>query len=212
MSHHPGLLISLISVYLTLAPTYAFAQEATETPLQVVTKTVDAVIAALANDEFSEDTKKRQVKSIIGQNFDFVAMANRVLATNWSKATKPQRARFTSLFRELLSNTYWRKISGYSNEQVEYLGEKMRSQKLATVNTVIKTDTVDIPVDYKLYLKGDAWMAYDVVIEQVSLVRNYRGSFLEIVRKDGIDGLIGQLETKVAESSSEDGPQQRLVR
>ena len=212
MSHHPGLLISLISVYLTLAPTYAFAQEATETPLQVVTKTVDAVIAALANDEFSEDTKKRQVKSIIGQNFDFVAMANRVLATNWSKATKPQRARFTSLFRELLSNTYWRKISGYSNEQVEYLGEKMRSQKLATVNTVIKTDTVDIPVDYKLYLKGDAWMAYDVVIEQVSLVRNYRGSFLEIVRKDGIDGLIGQLETKVADSSSEDGPQQRLVR
>ena len=212
MSHHPGLLISLISVYLTLAPTYAFAQEATETPLQVVTKTVDAVIAALANDEFSEDTKKRQVKSIIGQNLDFVAMANRVLATNWSKATKPQRARFTSLFRELLSNTYWRKISGYSNEQVEYLGEKMRSQKLATVNTVIKTDTVDIPVDYKLYLKGDAWMAYDVVIEQVSLVRNYRGSFLEIVRKDGIDGLIGQLETKVAESSSEDGPQQRLVR
>ena len=210
--HHPALLLILIGVYLTLAPTCAFAQEGTETPLQVVTETVDAVIAALANDEFSEDTKKRQVKNIIGKNFDFVAMANRVLATNWSKATKPQRARFTSLFRELLSNTYWRKISGYTNEEVEYLSERMRSQKLATVNTVIKTDTVDIPVDYKLYLKGDAWMAYDVVIEQVSLVRNYRGSFQEIVRKVGIDGLIGQLETKVAESSSEDGPQQRLVR
>ena len=210
--HHPGLQFTLLCTLFALASQFAVAQEAAETPLQVVTRTVDGVIAALANDEFSEDTKKRQVKSIIGKNFDFVAMANRVLATNWSKATKPQRARFTSLFRELISNTYWGKISGYTNERVEYLGERMRSQKLATVNTVIKTDTVDIPVDYKLYLKGDVWMAYDVVIEQISLVRNYRGSFQDIVRNIGIDGLISQLETKVAESTAQDAPQQRLVR
>ncbi len=210
--HRTGLLITVMCIHLVVVPHRAFAQEAVATPLQVVTKTVDAVIATLANDALGEDTKKRQVKSTIGKHFDFVAMANRVLATNWSKASKSQRARFTSLFRELLSNTYWRKISGYTNEKVEYLGERMRSRKLATVNTVIKTDTVDIPVDYKLYLKGDAWMAYDVVIEQISLVRNYRGSFQDIVRKVGIDGLIGQLETKVAESSSEEGPQQRLVR
>ena len=210
--HHPGLQFTLLCILLALASQSVVAQEAAETPLQVVTRTVDGVIAALANDEFSEDTKKRQVKSIISNNFDFVAMANRVLATNWSKATKPQRARFTSLFRELLSNTYWRKISGYTNEQVEYLGARMRSQKLATVNTVIKTDTVDIPVDYKLYLKGDVRMAYDVVIEQISLVRNYRGSFQDIVRNVGIDGLISQLETKVAESTAQDAPQQRLVR
>jgi phospholipid transport system substrate-binding protein len=209
----PGLIITLVCVYLVVGQHAAFAQEqAIESPLQVVTKTVDAVIAVLVSDEFAEDTKKRQVKSIIGKHFDFVAMSNRVLATNWSKATKQQRARFTSLFRELLSNTYWVKISGYTDEKVEYLGEQMRSPKLATVNTVIKTASVDIPVDYKLYLKGDAWMAYDVVIEQISLVRNYRGSFQKIVHKDGIDGLIGQLETKVAESSSEDKPQQRLVR
>jgi phospholipid transport system substrate-binding protein len=194
------------------APATAFAQEAEETPLQVVTKTVDGVIAALANAELNQDSKKRKVKSIIGRHFDFAAMSNRVLATNWSKATKPQRNRFIGLFRELLSNTYWRKISGYTNEKVEYLGERMRSQKLATVNTVIKTDTVDIPVDYKLYLKGGTWMAYDVVIEQVSLVRNYRASFQDIVRDVGIDGLLSQLETKVAEASTDEEAQQRLVR
>lgn len=66
---------------------------------------------------------------------------------------------------------------------------------------MIKTDSVDIPVDYKLYLKGMEWLAYDVVIEQVSLVRNYGSSFQDIVRNNGIEGLISRLETKVAESS-----------
>ena len=72
---------------------------------------------------------------------------------------------------------------------------------------MIKTATVDIPVDYKLYRRdGEGWYAYDVVIEQVSLVRNYRGSFQKIVHDVGLDGLIQQLETKVARSSvPEDG-------
>lgn len=197
---------------LLLAPVAASAQADTApaadapavTPMSVVRVTVDGVIDVLKRTELPEETRKRQVKAVIGQHFDFVAMSNRVLATNWSKASKEQRARFTGLFRELLSNTYWRKISGYTNEEVEYLAERLRSDKLATVNTVIKTETVDIPVDYKLYRKGDTWMAYDVVIEQVSLVRNYRGSFQDIVRKDGMDGLLSQLETKVAESSIEE--------
>ena len=138
------LMFTVILALSSVIHTATLAAENVETPLQVVTKTVDGVIAVLAQGESSENTKKRQVKNIIGRHFDFVAMSNRVLATNWSKATKAQRARFTGLFRELLSNTYWRKISGFSNEKVEYLGERMRSDKLATVNTVIKTDSVDI--------------------------------------------------------------------
>jgi phospholipid transport system substrate-binding protein len=80
----------------------------------------------------------------------------------------------------------------------------MRSAILATVNAVITTTTVDIPLDYKMYCKDDGgWFAYDVVIEQVSLVRNYRGSFQRIVHHVGIDGLFEQLSTKVARSSVE---------
>lgn len=172
-------------------------------PIGVVTDTVERVLAVLRNGDLSEATRKRQVRAIVGENFDFAAMANRVLATNWRKATRQQRARFTSLFRELLTNTYWRKISGYTNERVEYQTQRMRSDTLATVNTVVQTDTVAIPVDYKLYYKNGRWMAYDVVIEQVSLVRNYRSSFQDIVHESGIDGLISQLQTKVAESSNE---------
>jgi phospholipid transport system substrate-binding protein len=191
-------LAALLLAFFTVA-----AADTAETPLAVVRTTVDGVIATLAQPDLSDAARQRQVRKLIAERFDFVAMSNRVLATNWSKASKAQRARFTALFRELLTATYWRKISAYTNEKVHYEGERLRSDKLATVTTVIETDTVDIPVDYKLYRRDGLWMAYDVVIEQVSLVRNYRGSFQTIVHQAGIDGLIEQLELKVAESAAE---------
>ncbi|MEX2479857.1 MAG: ABC transporter substrate-binding protein [Gammaproteobacteria bacterium] len=197
---HPGrhwLLLLGLLVIASAAP----AQEA-HSPLDVVRDTVDRVIAVLADKGVEDAARKRQVRAIIKEHFDFVAMSNRVLATNWRKASRDQRARFTALFRELLTNTYWQKLSGYTDEKVVYTGERRRSDKLATVNTVIETATTDIPVDYMLYAKNGRWMAYDVVIEQISLVRNYRGSFQDIVHQDGIDGLLRQLEVKVAESSA----------
>lgn len=208
MDCRPALYLScLLLIGIPLAGT---AQDGTDadttafdTPSGVVQHTVERVIGVLQDTSVNNNARRRQVHGIIGQHFDFAAMANRVLATNWRKASKPQRARFTALFRELLSNTYWRKISGYTDERVTYTGERMRSEKLATVNTVINTRTVDIPVDYKLYKRNGKWMAYDVVIEQVSLVRNYRSSFQTIVRDAGIDGLISELELKVAASSEE---------
>ncbi len=193
-----GCLQRLVLLAALAASAGALAQPPTET----VSETVNSVIVVLRNTDLQEESKRRQVKGIVSRHFDFRAMSSRVLATNWKKATKKQRGKFTSLFKELLSNTYWRKVSGYRDETVEYVGERLRKNKLATVNTVIKTETVDIPVDYKLYRKDDGgWYAYDVVIEQVSLVRNYRASFQQIVHDVGIDGLIQKLETKVARSS-----------
>lgn len=193
-----GIRALVLALVVTLLPAPAMA----DTPLETVATTVDAVLHALQAGDVSEEAKMRRVKSIISEHFDFRAMSSRVLATNWKKATRKQRNRFSSLFKELLSNTYWLKISGYKNETVEYVGESKRDDNLAAVKTLIKTDTVDIPVDYKMYRKDDGkWYAYDVVIEQVSLVRNYRGSFQQVVRDSGIDGLIAQLETKVARSS-----------
>jgi phospholipid transport system substrate-binding protein len=176
--------------------------------METVSAPVNSVLEILRDDSMSETAQKRQIKLLVSDHFDFRAMSSRVLATNWKKATKKQKTRFTNLFKELLTNTYWRKISGHQDETVEYLGEKIRNDDLATVNTLIKTSTVDIPVDYKLYRNKDGvWRAYDVVIEQVSLVRNYRGSFQQVVHDEGIDGLIQQLETKVAKSSLPDDQQ-----
>ena len=196
--------LALGGVIVAFALLYASGAQA-KTPTETVSYTIDSGIAMLQDTKLSQETKKRYVRGIISEHFDFRAMSSRVLATNWNKATIGQRAEFTNLFKELLSNTYWQKISGYKNEHVGYLGEKLPTEKLATVNTLIKTGTVDIPVDYKLYRRNaEDWYVYDVVIEQISLIRNYRGSFQQIVHDVGIDGLIQQLETKVARSSVPD--------
>ncbi len=198
----PLILAALLTAFMPAAMAQQSAVVEPSSPMAVVTETVEGVLAILRVADSNEESRKRQVRAVIGKHFDFSAMSNRVLATNWRKASKSQRARFTGLFRELLTNTYWRKISGYTNEKVEYVNERMRSDTLATVKTTIVTDSVNIPVDYKLYYKNGRWMAYDVVIEQVSLVRNYRSSFQDIVHDRGIEGLIKDLELKVAETSS----------
>jgi phospholipid transport system substrate-binding protein len=174
-----------------------------ETPTEVVQSTVDSVLSILKDASANEATKRELIKAAISQRFDFKAMSSRVLATNWKTSTHAQRQKFTGLFKELLTNTYWRRMSGYENESVEFLAEKLRGEKLATVKTLIRTSTVDIPVDYMLYRKDDdTWFAYDVIIEQVSLVRNYRGSFQTIVHDVGIEGLLAQLQTKVAQAAA----------
>ncbi len=189
-----------LAALLALLPPDAGAAE--DDPTATVRETVDSVIEVLRNEELPEATQLRQIEGLVGRHFAFRLMANRVLATNWRKASTEQRARFTALFKELLINTYWQKISRYSGETVRYTGVQMRSERYATVTTVVNTDRLEIPVDYKLVKGDEGWVAYDVVIEQVSLVRNYRGSFQSIVKDDGIDGLIRELELRVAKSSA----------
>lgn len=166
-----------------------------------VRTTVERVLTVLADDALEPATRKRQVRALVGERFDFVAMSKRVLAANWNKASPEQRARFTHLFRELLTNTYWRKFERYAGEQVVHTGARLRSPTLATVDTVIETATADIPIAYMLYARDGEWLVYDVVIEQASLVRNYRGGFQDIVREQGMPGLIDHLEREVAASS-----------
>jgi phospholipid transport system substrate-binding protein len=94
------------------------------------------------------------------------------------------------------------KIESYTNETVEYPGEKQKGRK-AVVETLIVTSSAEIPVDYKVYLKDGSWQVYDVIIEGVSLISNYRSSYQEIVRKDGFNGLLAQMEEKIRELKSE---------
>jgi phospholipid transport system substrate-binding protein len=165
-------------------------------PTEELATTVDEVIKVLSDKNADDESKRHRVTSIVDKRFDFREMTKRVVATNWRSASKDQRRQITRLFRELLSTTYWRRMAGYKGEQVSYTGETVRDERYATVNTTIATASGPVPVDYKLHLKKDKWLVYDVVIEQVSLVRNYRGEFYDIVMNKGIDGLIAALEKK----------------
>lgn len=125
-------------------------------------------------------------------------MSQRTLATNWSKTTDEEKEKFVGLFSQLIENSYVSKIESYTNERVDYPGEKVSGRK-AVVETLIITSSADIPVDYRLYQKGDQWLVYDVIIEGVSLISNYRSSYQEIMKKEGFDGLLAKMRAKIDE-------------
>lgn len=168
-------------------------------PVATVRITVDAVLSALAEPDLEDAARCQQVLELIGRQFDFRVMTQRTLATNWDKADPRQQARLVSLFRELLINTYWQRLAAYRGERVDVSSEEITDGAFATVRTIIHART-EIPVDYKLVLTDGQWLAYDVVIEQISLVRHYRGAFLDEVHRGGIEGLLRALEARVAES------------
>lgn len=165
--------------------------------------TVDKVIDLLKNKELDRRERREILGSLIRERFDFRTMSRHVLAKNWKKATPDERERFVSLFSDLLESTYMERLEAYTDEKVEYLNEKVKENR-AIVNTIIVTRSADIPIRYKMALKGDEWFIYDVVIEEVSLIRNYRSSYREIVLKEGIDGLLKRLEDKVREMKKSD--------
>ena len=139
---------------------------------------------------------------MIAERFDFRAMSQRTVATNWRKASKEEQQQFVELFSQLIQNTYIGRVEAYTDEGVTYPGEKVTNNR-AVVDTLIITSSAEIPVTYKLYLKDDRWLVYDVNIEGVSLISNYRNSYHEIVKRDGFAGLLGQMEEKIKELANQ---------
>ena len=170
---------------------------ATPSPTEQLRTTIDPILAVLADPALDTEGKRQKIRGIIGERFDFRAMSQRTLAQNWKSATKEQQDRFVQAFRRLLEDTYLAVVEQYSGEKVQYVGEKIRKEKYAQVDTlIVRSEAPSIPVDYKSYLKGERWLVYDVVIEGVSMISNYRTSYQQIAKTEGIDGLIAKLEQK----------------
>ncbi len=192
---------------LSLGTLLAFpASGSTETsPTQTVQESVNLILDLLKDDSLEQDDRRAKIRAHIKTRFDFQAMSQSTLATNWKKASAQERQQFIDLFSQLIENTYIGKIEAYTNEKVEYPGEKVKGNK-ALVETLIIAASADIPVNYKLYKKGDAWWVYDVIIEGVSLISNYRSSYQEIVKQEGFDGLLARMQEKIDELRSAPAP------
>jgi phospholipid transport system substrate-binding protein len=157
---------------------------------------VDAVLEVLRDGQRDLETKKRDIRTLIGQRFDYRAMAQSTLAQNWRSASEEEQQRFVALYSRLLEDTYLVMVEEYTNETVEYRNEVLRNERNAQVDTVILASGKEIPVSYRTRLKDDDWYVYDVVIEGVSLISNYRSTYQQIVRRQGMGGLLAQLEEK----------------
>jgi phospholipid transport system substrate-binding protein len=177
------------------------------TPQGLVQDSVAAILDLLRDEAMDKDMRRGKIRETISQRFDFRAMSQRTLATNWRKASDEEKEQFVDLFSQLIENTYIGKIESYTDEKVEYPGEKVKGRK-AVVQTLIITSSADIPVDYKLYEKDGDWLVYDVIIEGVSLISNYRSSYQEIVKKEGFAGLLARMQDKIKELESAPEEQQ----
>jgi phospholipid transport system substrate-binding protein len=192
--------IRLLIAFLVVLPGFSAAATG---PAEQVRGTVDDVLVVLRDKELLQDDRRRRVQEAIGKRFDFTLMSRAALSVNWKKATPEQRRRFVDLFTELLLLIWTARLDEYHDESVRYGEEKIRGDR-ATVSTFVVSGDKEIPVDYRLHNKNGEWLVYDVLIEHVSQVSNYRNSYRGIVEEVGIDGLLDRLETKVAELRTKD--------
>ena len=191
----------LIAAAFTLNAAMAAAIEA---PDELVKKTAEDVLGVVKQDKDIQAGNQQKIFALaeekIMPNFNFDRVSRMVLGKNWTKATPEQKAAFQAEFRTLLLRTYATALSKYRNQTIEYKPLRMQpGDTTASVKTVIlQPGGQPIAVDYTLALEKqpEAWKVYDIVIEGVSLVTNYRSQFAQEIRQNGLDSLIKKLAEK----------------
>ncbi len=167
-------------------------------PLDQVRTAVDQVIEVLRQDELQGETRRKVLSELIRSRFDFYIMSQRTLGQHWKKATTEEQAEFVSLFSDLLEASYIGRIEAYTDETVAYHSEKIDGSR-AVVATVVRSNNAEIPIDYRMVKQGNDWFVYDVLVEDISLIKNYRSTYGEIVRKEGYAGLFERMRKKITE-------------
>ena len=192
----PGLLILMF----LLSPLYAKAG----VPLDTVEARVKEVLDVLRNPalqgEANKKAKEEKIEAIANEMFDYVALSKLTLGRGWRDFNKEQQKEFVSLFRTILKKAYMDKILSYTNEQVLFDRDIMLSENKAEVQTRIITKSAEIPIDYRVYLKDGKWKVYDVVVEGISLVQNYRTQFREILANNPPEEVLKILREKTGET------------
>ena len=184
-----------LTLQLLLGAAGAWAGPPTDIAKQVIERALNAL-----NDPSSQGEARRQkVKRIVDPYFDYQEMAKRSLGPTWGKISAGQRQEFVALFSQLLEASYSDKIEKYAQRvKIDYTGEILEGE-YAEVRTVVVKANDRIPLNYRLINEGGTWKVYDVIIEGVSLVSNYRSQFSKIIHESGYAELVKRLKTKVSE-------------
>jgi phospholipid transport system substrate-binding protein len=195
--------LGAVAAGIAMAATTAWAGPATD---QVKTS-VDRVLKVVADPELKKpqnaDKRRGQIREVARQLFDFEEMSKRALARHWAARSPEQKKRFTELFADLLENSYVSKIEAYGGEKIVYLPEQADGDTVTVRSKIVTQRATEIPIEYRLQKDGDRWEVYDVVIEGVSLVSNYRAQFNKIITQSSYDELVKKMEQKQLEVAEE---------
>jgi len=190
----------MCTVVLMLLLALAISAWGAVSPGEEVKKTVDEVIRIVSDKELKKpqnDQKRRKaLESAIGQIFDNGQMAKRSLGQNWKDISPAQQKEFIDLFASLLENSYAGKIESYNNEKIVYLKDIVEGDYAEVKSRIVTAKRDEFSLDYRLMREGGDWKVYDVVIEGVSLVSNYRSQFNRIIKSQGYPELVKKMKIK----------------
>jgi len=172
---------------------------------------IDRVVKTIDDPAYKGEDKatarRRAVRKVANDIFDFSEIARRSLARHWQPLTDKQREEFVMLFADLLERSYISKIELYGGEKILYTGERVEGDQASVATRIITKNGTDVPIDYRMLKRGDRWLVYDVNIEGVSLVSNYRTQFNKIIQTASYNDLVQKMRTKQDQLVSADqGP------
>jgi len=186
--------------FLLLQPLTAVA----DSPLDDVQNHVNEVLAVLrshsSQDDAAEAAKKEKLRSIANRMFDFDTLSKWSMGRNWEKLNAEQQKEFVELYKKILEKVYMDRLLTYTDEQVLFTKDLMLGDKKAEVRTVVKTASKEIPINYRVLQKNGKWLVYDVIIEGVSLIKNYRSQFNSILLNNTPEELLQMLRDKAAKT------------
>lgn len=205
-SNKNSLTNSLLLIFFVIASlTFNNISYALPSPMEEIKSTLTQIIKI--NNELSGDAKsverKAKLRDLINPRFDFEEMSKRSLGAHWSEVTPEQQKEFVRLFSDLLARTYLNRIESVKEDTVKFDSEDIRSDEgnsdgiqKGIVKTTVVNNNSNFPIHYKLMLSNGSWRVYDVVIENIGLVANYRTEFSSIIRKEKFEGLLQKLQDK----------------
>jgi phospholipid transport system substrate-binding protein len=177
---------------------------AAETPTDAIRTTFEKVVQVLKDQELKKPDRQQErlarLEQTIGERISYWELAKRALGPTWKELSEKDRQEFVGLFAHLLRDVYASRIFQYTDEQVEYLNER-HDGPYAEVRTNLRGSKVNVPVNYRLMNQSGVWKVYDVVVDGISTVSNYRGQFSKILQDSSYETLRERLKAKTLRSS-----------
>jgi phospholipid transport system substrate-binding protein len=188
-----GLMLALILVQGTaVVPAWA-----SKTPLDTVNQVINKSLPVLRDKKTPVSQRRRQLRDLLEQHFDFADMARIALGYHWRELSPTQRAQFTQLFTAFIENAYLSKIQDYSGQDVAVLGQNSEGEGFARVSSqIIQPGKQPIKVDYLLRSISGDWKIYDVTVDAISIVANYRNQFNRVINDQGFAKLMADMKAK----------------
>ena len=173
-------------------------------PTEQMKLTINKIIDILNNPALKEPAKaeerRTRMRRVADERFDWREMARRSLAKYWKQRTEEEKREFVPLFTDLLEQAYMNRIENYSGDKVSYDGEKVKGEYSLVKVRIYTSQQTNIPVVYRLRKKDSQWLIYDISIEGVSLVKNYRKQFDSVILSSSYEGLLEKLKEKAAKN------------